>query len=81
MNAPITEQNVRAWAQLDPKWQLVRLTDWAAMLEERVAELDPLYQAYPWGRNKVSLFIPKENSDFWKIFLVWAKRLTPRKKV
>jgi hypothetical protein len=51
----MTKDNAQAWAQLEPKWQIIRLTDWAAMLEERVKELDPEYRSYPWGRNKTSL--------------------------
>jgi len=27
------------------------MAQWAAMLEERLAKLDPQYQAYNWGRR------------------------------
>ena len=47
----MTQEAVQVWANLDPKWQIARLTDWAAMLEERLAQLDPYYKAYPWGRT------------------------------
>ena len=49
MNAPMTEENAQAWSHLDPVYQIARLTDWAAMLEERMAKLDPNYMAYQWG--------------------------------
>ena len=52
MNAPMTEENVAGWMYLDQKWQITRLTEWAAMLEERVAELDPQYRGYQWGLRK-----------------------------
>jgi len=51
MNAPMTTQNVNAWVHLSKDWQIARLTDWAAMLEERLAQLDPLYISYAWGRT------------------------------
>lgn len=56
MKAPMTEDNLAAWramveSGMDKAVLLERLADWARMLEERVAELDPQYQSYPWGRN------------------------------
>ena len=47
----LTERNQSAWAHLDPKWRELRMFEWAQMLEKRVKELDPQYEAYPWGRR------------------------------
>ena len=47
----MTERNAQAWSQLDPKWREQRMREWAGMLERRVAQLDPDYEAFPWGRR------------------------------
>lgn len=48
----MTDNNVECWnTTISMKYQLQRLQDWANMLEARVAELDPEYRSYPWGRN------------------------------
>ena len=54
--SPMTTSNVEAWNAMvengmSKDARLERIIDWARMLEERVAELDPHYMAYPWGRN------------------------------
>lgn len=54
--APLTKQDIMGWRNLEPHIAIQRLGDWAAMLEERLAELDPLYQAHPWGRNSKSIW-------------------------
>jgi hypothetical protein len=46
----MTEYNNIVWSRIDKKYQITRLTEWANMLEKRVAELDPLYRGYHWGR-------------------------------
>ena len=61
MNAPLTRQNYVAWmAMVDGGMSkgvvIERMTDWAAMLEKRLAELDPQYQGHQFGRNEHSLF-------------------------
>ena len=54
-NSPLTDRNAKAWADMGIalEHQLLRVTEWAAMLEKRIAELDPNYQTYPWGREIV----------------------------
>jgi hypothetical protein len=47
----MTDENNIIWSRIDKKHQITRLTDWANMLEKRVAELDPLYRGYHWGRR------------------------------
>ena len=48
----MTDENMETWRQsIALQHQVERLTDWANMLEQRVAELDPNYRTYPWGRN------------------------------
>ena len=56
MEAPLTRQNYEAWdgmvnGGMKPQVAFERMTDWAAMLEDRVAELDPNYLVYRWGEN------------------------------
>jgi len=46
----MTDDNNIIWSLMEKKHQITRLTDWANMLEKRVAELDPLYRGYHWGR-------------------------------
>lgn len=48
----MTDENLAHWNNtISMKYQMQRLQDWANMLEQRVKELDPDYQTYPWGRN------------------------------
>jgi hypothetical protein len=47
----MTERNAQAWAHLHPKWREQRMREWAEMLEHRVKQLDPDYEAFPWGRR------------------------------
>lgn len=49
----MTDEMAKAWDTmgLTESMQIERIQDWANMLEKRVAEFDPLYRAYPWGRN------------------------------
>ena len=48
----MTDEAVAQWRQtIAVIHQVERLQDWANMLERRVAELDPDYKTYPWGRN------------------------------
>jgi hypothetical protein len=48
----LTDESMIQWQNtIGLKSQLERLQDWANMLEARVAQLDPDYRAYPWGRN------------------------------
>lgn len=56
MNCPMTLQNFLAWdamvkggMPMDCAFQ--RAVDWAGMLEERLAQFDPNYQAHQWGLN------------------------------
>jgi len=51
-NKTLTEEYAGAWASmgLSQGWQMTRIKEWANMLEKRVAELDPDYRAYPFGR-------------------------------
>lgn len=61
MKCPMTLQAFTAWNDMvkggmpmDCAFQ--RMADWAGMLEERLAELDPNYQARHWGLNFESPF-------------------------
>jgi hypothetical protein len=52
--APMTRDNARAWEGMvqdgmDPRHAYERMAQWAAMLEERVAKLDPQYRNFNWG--------------------------------
>ena len=48
----MTDDNVASWnTTISTRYQMERLQDWANMLEARVAELDPEYRSYAWGRN------------------------------
>lgn len=52
--APMTRDNARAWegmvkGGMDPRHAYERMAQWAAMLEERVAKLDPQYRNFNWG--------------------------------
>lgn len=49
----LTDTYAAHWAMcgMASKWQIKRLTEWANMLEKRVAELDPNYRAYQFGRT------------------------------
>ena len=47
----MTQDAADAWASISKEWQIKRLREWAEMLEARVAELDPMYRAYPFGRK------------------------------
>ena len=47
----MTDRNAQAWSHLDPKWREKRMREWAEMLERRVAQLDPDYEFYHWGRR------------------------------
>lgn len=47
--APLTQRNIQAWSHLRPRDAAERELEWTAMLERRVAQLDPQYQAYQWG--------------------------------
>jgi hypothetical protein len=49
----MTDESMQYWAQLKPEWQIQRLKDWALMLERRLAELDPNYRAYSFGRTVI----------------------------
>jgi hypothetical protein len=54
--APMTKQNARAWEAMveqgmESSVAYDHMAQWAAMLEERIAKLDPQYQAYHWGRR------------------------------
>ena len=48
----MTERNAQAWIQLEPRWRERRMREWAEMLERRVKQLDPDYEAFPWGRRE-----------------------------
>ena len=50
-SAPMTKDNRSAWLHLDEADYDERMVSWCAMLEKRVKELDPTYQAYHWGRQ------------------------------
>ena len=52
--APMTSQNWEAYSQLYELDCDERIVAWAAMLERRVAELDPQYQAYPFWRGDMN---------------------------
>lgn len=56
IHAPETRANITMWRNLPPDVFVQRLGDWAAMLEVRMAELDPNYQAHPWGQNAKSIW-------------------------
>jgi len=49
----MTDEMAKAWdvMGLTDSMQIERLQDWANMLEKRIAEFDPLYRAYQWGRK------------------------------
>lgn len=47
----MTQRNAEAWAHLDRNWREKRMREWAEMLEHRVKQLDPDYEAFPWGRR------------------------------
>ena len=48
----MTDENLDQWRQtIALQHQIERLSDWANMLEQRVAEFDPNYRSYYWGRN------------------------------
>lgn len=49
MPGSLTEQSMKAWANLPWKTQIERLTGMALMFEARLSELDPNYRAYPFG--------------------------------
>jgi len=51
----MTSDNNLVWDNIDKKYQIIRLTEWAEMLEKRVSELDPNYRSYAWGRNQSSI--------------------------
>lgn len=55
----MTVQNHNAWKAMvsggmDKDIAYRRMSDWAAMLEERMAELDPDYAGRQWGLNFAS---------------------------
>lgn len=49
----MTDLMIETWdkAGLTDSLLIDRLKDWANMLEKRVAEFDPMYRGYPWGRK------------------------------
>jgi hypothetical protein len=52
MKITMTDENLASWnSTISIKYQMQRLQDWANMLEQRVAELDPDYRSYAWGKN------------------------------
>lgn len=56
MKTPMTLAAFIAWRDMvsgGMPWDCAyqRMADWAGMLEARMAELDPNYQARPWGLN------------------------------
>ena len=60
----ITTDSAAFWSvTLSRQWQIQRLVEWAAMLERRVAELDPDYRAYPWGRTETGTDSGQSNSQ------------------
>jgi len=56
----MTDEAAASWAAmgLSQTWQIKRLTDWANMLEKRVAELDQNYRSYPYGRTDNTKKLP-----------------------
>lgn len=50
----MTDECVVAWSAMRIRDDVLlrRVVDWANMLERRLAELDPLYRAYPFGRQQ-----------------------------
>ena len=62
----MTDDNARAWASMgiSKDWQIKRLTDWANMLERRVAQLDPMYRAFPFGRVVIDESVPDNEVRF-----------------
>lgn len=61
MKAPMTRDFIAAYdlmvkGGMKERDAYERLADFAAMLEDRLSELDEAYQSHPWGRNKTSLF-------------------------
>lgn len=59
----MTDDNAAAWANMgiSKEWQIKRLTDWANMLEKRLAEFDRNYRCYPFGRRDVGMFRPEDH--------------------
>lgn len=50
--APLSKINREVWAEtLAAEDYDERMMEWLGMLERRVAELDSMYLAYPWGRR------------------------------
>jgi len=48
----LTHEYVEAWKDMgiSKDWQIKRISEWAAMLEKRLAQLDSNYRTYPFGR-------------------------------
>jgi len=63
----MTKRNAEAWAAMgiSKDWQIVRLTEWAQMLEDRLKQLDPNYETYPFGRTVIddNLQVIKQNNQ------------------
>ena len=52
-NPDLTQIYVKAWKEMgiSKDCQIKRISEWAEMLETRLAELDPDYKTYQFGRN------------------------------
>lgn len=62
----MTDNNARAWAEMgiSKDEQIKRLTDWANMLERRVAQIDPMYRAFQFGRVVIDESVPDNEVRF-----------------
>lgn len=66
-NESMTEGHAAVWSALDPKFRELRMKEWALMLERRVAELDPNYRSYPFGRETIVQPLPHSRPEFVQI--------------
>lgn len=72
MKTPMTLAAFIAWRDMvagGMPWDCAyrRMADWAGMLEARMAELDPNYQARPWGLNFEGIGLPDEDDRMERI--------------
>lgn len=82
MKTPMTLRNFIAWRDMvtgGMPWDCAyqRMADWAGMLEERLAELDPNYQARPWGLNFEGIGAPEEDDTRMERIGAFIRRHLP----